>query len=116
MLAGETGPVERAGVGAIGGELFLGLRQLFFRVDVLSLAGLVTGPQRLPLQPRDVHFLVGVFLQTLLKIIQRELLSLDRSSWTFWRGFAGPATDVTPVTAAAAGVAAAAPRVKAPVV
>lgn len=41
----------------------------------LGPIGIVVGP------------MVVVFLITLLRIVQRELLSLDRSSWMFWRGF-----------------------------
>jgi hypothetical protein len=43
-------------------------------------------------------------LQTLLKIIQRELMSMDRSSWTFWRGF-GASTSSFAVAPAAAPLA-----------
>jgi hypothetical protein len=49
-------------------------------LQALGPIGIVVGPMAV------------VFLQTLLKLLQRELSSLDRSSWTFWRGLgaAGP--------------------------
>jgi hypothetical protein len=42
-----------------------------------------------------------------LKILQRELSSIDRSSWMMWRGFGSPPTSVTPTAANVAAVAAA---------
>jgi hypothetical protein len=44
-----------------------------------------------------------VFLQTLLKIIHRELVSMDRSSWMFWRGMgvaAQPVAGASPIITA----------------
>ena len=43
-----------------------------------------------------------VFLQTLLRLLQRELSSIDRSSWTFWRGFGNPGGG-SPATSPAVG-------------
>ena len=53
----------------------LALLSVLGGIQALGPIGIVVGP------------MVVVFLQTLLKIIQRELSSMDRSSWTFWRGF-----------------------------
>ncbi len=73
----------------------LALLSVLGGIQALGPIGIVVGP------------MVVVFLQTLLKILQRELSSIDRSSWTFWRGFGGPPTSVTPATAAVSAVAAA---------
>lgn len=53
----------------------LALLSVLGGIQALGPIGIVVGP------------MVVVFLQTLLKIIQRELSSMDRSSWTFWRNF-----------------------------
>ena len=49
----------------------LALLSVLGGIQALGPIGIVVGP------------MVVVFLQTLLKIIQRELSSMDRSSWTF---------------------------------
>jgi predicted PurR-regulated permease PerM len=51
----------------------LALLSVLGGVRALGPIGIVVGP------------MVVVFLITLLRIVQRELSSLDRSSWTFWR-------------------------------
>jgi predicted PurR-regulated permease PerM len=58
----------------------LALLSVIGGLQALGPIGIVVGPMAV------------VFLQTLLKLLQRELSSLDRSSWTFWRGLgaAGP--------------------------
>jgi hypothetical protein len=33
--------------------------------------------------------MVVVFLQVLLKLVQREVSQIDKSSWVFWRGMSG---------------------------
>jgi predicted PurR-regulated permease PerM len=53
----------------------LALLSVLGGIQALGPVGIVVGP------------MVVVFLQTLLKIIHRELVSMDRSSWMFWRGF-----------------------------
>jgi predicted PurR-regulated permease PerM len=73
----------------------LALLSVLGGIQALGPIGIVVGP------------MVVVFLQTLLKILQRELSSIDRSSWGFWRGFGGPQPAVTPATAAVSAVAAA---------
>lgn len=65
----------------------LALLSVLGGVRALGPIGIVVGP------------MVVVFLITLLRIVQRELSSLDRSSWLFWRGFPPRAAPV----AAAAG-------------
>lgn len=62
----------------------LALLSVLGGVRALGPIGIVVGP------------MVVVFLITLLRIVQRELLTLDRSSWLLWRGF-------TPSAASAAG-------------
>ncbi len=73
----------------------LALLSVLGGIQALGPIGIVVGP------------MVVVFLQTLLKILQRELSSIDRSSWGFWRGFGGPQPAVTPTAAAVSAVAAA---------
>jgi hypothetical protein len=73
----------------------LALLSVLGGIQALGPIGLVVGPMAV------------VFLQTLLKILQRELSSIDRSSWMFWRGFGGPPESVTPAAANVAAVAAA---------
>ena len=53
----------------------LALLSVLGGVRALGPVGILVGP------------MVVVFLITLLRIVQRELSSLDRSSWMFWRGF-----------------------------
>lgn len=53
----------------------LALLSVIGGLQALGPIGIVVGPMAV------------VFLQTLLKLLQRELSSIDRSSWTFWRGF-----------------------------
>jgi predicted PurR-regulated permease PerM len=67
----------------------LALLSVLGGIQALGPIGIVVGPMAV------------VFLQTILKILQRELMSMDRSSWTFWRGFGG----VEPATAAAVAAA-----------
>src|SRR5262249_4027597 len=69
----------------------LALLSVLGGISALGPIGIVVGPMAV------------VFLQTILKILQRELSSIDRSSWALWRGFGSPPTSVTP---AAANVAA----------
>jgi len=73
----------------------LALLSVLGGISALGPIGIVVGP------------MVVVFLQTLIRILQRELMSMDRSSWTFWRDFGGQPTDVTPTAAASAAAAAA---------
>src|SRR5206468_9315129 len=73
----------------------LALLSVLGGIQALGPIGIIVGP------------MVVVFLQTLLKIVQRELMTMERTSWMFWRGCSGPPTDVTPVTAATAAAAAA---------
>jgi predicted PurR-regulated permease PerM len=80
----------------------LALLSVLGGIQALGPIGIVVGP------------MVVVFLQTLLKILQRELMSIDRSSWTFWRGFTPPAS-VNPAAASLSAVAAANPPPPAPV-
>jgi predicted PurR-regulated permease PerM len=72
----------------------LALLSVLGGIQALGPIGIVVGP------------MVVVFLQTLLKILQRELSSLDRSTWMPWRSFGGgPSVQV----AAAGPVVVAAP-------
>jgi hypothetical protein len=64
----------------------LALLSVIGGLQALGPIGIIVGPMAV------------VFLQTLLKLLQRELSSIDRSSWTFWRGFGG-VTAVAPATA-----------------
>jgi predicted PurR-regulated permease PerM len=73
----------------------LALLSVLGGIQALGPIGIIVGP------------MVVVFLQTLLRILQRELSSIDRSSWGFWRGFGGPQPSVNPVAAAVSAVAAA---------
>ena len=57
----------------------LALLSVIGGLQALGPIGIVVGPMAV------------VFLQTLLKLLQRELSSIDRSSWSFWRGFTPPA-------------------------
>jgi predicted PurR-regulated permease PerM len=84
----------------------LALLSVLGGIQALGPIGIVVGP------------MVVVFLQTLLKIIHRELTSMDRSSWAFWRGFppatTGTATVVYPSAAAATAAVTPAPHVTTP--
>jgi predicted PurR-regulated permease PerM len=71
----------------------LALLSVLGGIQALGPIGILVGP------------MVVVFLQTLLKTLQRELLSMDRSSWTFWRGFGGSPTDAAAAAATAVGPA-----------
>jgi len=73
----------------------LALLSVLGGIQALGPIGIVVGP------------MVVVFLQTLLKILQRELSSIDKSSWMLWRGFGGLQPSVTPAAAAVSAVAAA---------
>jgi len=73
----------------------LALLSVLGGIQALGPIGIIVGP------------MVVVFLQTLLKILQRELSSIDRSSWGFLKGFSGPPVSVTPPAAAVSTVAAA---------
>jgi predicted PurR-regulated permease PerM len=53
----------------------LALLSVIGGIQALGPIGILVGP------------MVVVFLQVLLRLLQRELSSLDRSSLTFWRGF-----------------------------
>ena len=66
----------------------LALLSVLGGLQALGPIGIVVGPMAV------------IFLQTLLKLLQRELSSIDRSSWTFWRGFGNPGT-IAPATAPA---------------
>ena len=59
----------------------LALLSVIGGLQALGPIGIVVGPMAV------------VFLQTLLRLLQRELSSIDRSSWTFWRGFGNPGDD-----------------------
>jgi hypothetical protein len=61
----------------------LALLSVLGGIQALGPVGIVVGP------------MVVVFLQTLLKILQRELLSIDRSPWTLWRGFGATAASTS---------------------
>jgi predicted PurR-regulated permease PerM len=52
----------------------LALLSVLGGIQALGPIGILVGP------------MVVVFLQVLLRLVQRELSSLDRSSWMFWRG------------------------------
>jgi predicted PurR-regulated permease PerM len=71
----------------------LALLSVLGGIQALGPIGIVVGP------------MVVVFLQTLLKIIHRELMAIDRTSWMFWRGFGGvaPATQTVSSPPSAAG-------------
>lgn len=56
----------------------LALLSVLGGLQALGPIGILVGP------------MVVVFMQTLLKLLQRELSSIDRSSWYFWRGLANP--------------------------
>jgi predicted PurR-regulated permease PerM len=58
----------------------LALLSVLGGIQALGPIGIIVGP------------MVVVFLQTLLKILQRELMSIDRAPWMFWRGFGSSAT------------------------
>jgi len=73
----------------------LALLSVLGGIQALGPIGIVVGP------------MCVVFLQTILKILQRELSLIDRSSWLPWRGFGGPPVAVNPATAAVAAAAAA---------
>jgi predicted PurR-regulated permease PerM len=62
----------------------LALLSVLGGIQALGPIGIVVGP------------MVVVFLQTLLKILQRELMSMDRSSWMFWRGMGAATAAETP--------------------
>jgi predicted PurR-regulated permease PerM len=62
----------------------LALLSVLGGIQALGPIGIVVGP------------MVVVFLQTLLKIIHRELMTIDRASWMFWRGFGGTTPATTP--------------------
>ena len=70
----------------------LALLSVLGGLQALGPIGIVVGPMAV------------VFLQTLLKLLQRELSSIDRSSWSFWRGFGNPGS-IAPATAPAAAEA-----------
>jgi predicted PurR-regulated permease PerM len=72
----------------------LALLSVLGGIQALGPIGIVVGPMAV------------VFLQTILKILQRELSSIDRSSWMLWRGFGSPPS-ASPADAALAAVAAA---------
>lgn len=65
----------------------LALLSVIGGIQALGPVGILVGP------------MVVVFLQVLLRLVQRELSQMDRSSWTFWRGFGG----AEPAAAAASG-------------
>lgn len=69
----------------------LALLSVLGGIQALGPIGILVGP------------MVVVFLQTVLKILQRELSSMDRTSWTFWRGF-GTEPAVAPAAAGAVAV------------
>jgi predicted PurR-regulated permease PerM len=54
----------------------LALLSVLGGIQALGPIGILVGP------------MVVVFLQTLLKLLQRELSALDKSTWTAWPGFA----------------------------
>jgi predicted PurR-regulated permease PerM len=55
----------------------LALLSVLGGIQALGPIGIIIGPMAV------------VFLQVLLKLVQRELSSMDRSSWSLWRGFGG---------------------------
>jgi len=61
----------------------LALLSVLGGIQALGPIGIVVGP------------MVVVFMQTLLKILQRELMSIDRAPWMFWRGFGASASSST---------------------
>ncbi|HMC11551.1 MAG TPA: AI-2E family transporter, partial [Pirellulaceae bacterium] len=74
----------------------LALLSVLGGISALGPIGIVVGP------------MVVVFLQTLLKILHRELMAIDRTSWMFWPGFTAPPASVSPTAASLSAVAAAA--------
>lgn len=65
----------------------LALLSVLGGLQALGPIGILVGP------------MVVVFLQTLLKLVQREMSSMDRSAWSFWRSlgnFAGRANAARP--------------------
>lgn len=73
----------------------LALLSVIGGIQALGPIGILVGP------------MVVVFLQVLLKLVQREMSQMDRSPLTFWRGFGG----AEPPPAAAAGTPTAPPEV-----
>jgi predicted PurR-regulated permease PerM len=71
----------------------LALLSVLGGIQALGPIGILVGP------------MVVVFLQVLLKIVQREMSLMDKSSWFSWRGFGGWAP--RPATAAATEAASA---------
>jgi predicted PurR-regulated permease PerM len=71
----------------------LALLSVIGGIQALGPIGILVGP------------MVVVFLQVLLRLVQREMSQMDRSSWTFWRGFGG----AEPAPAAAGGAQAVVP-------
>lgn len=76
----------------------LALLSVLGGIQALGPIGILVGP------------MVVVFLQVLLKLVQREVSSIDRSSWMFWRGLSG----LGPLYPAAQAAAAGAPPETAP--
>lgn len=66
----------------------LALLSVLGGIQALGPIGIIVGPMAV------------VFLQTILKILQRELMSMDRTSWMFWRGFGATTAGPVPVPAA----------------
>lgn len=69
----------------------LALLSVLGGIQALGPIGIIVGPMAV------------VFLQTILKILQRELMSIDRSSWMFWRGFGAATAGPPPTTTGAVG-------------
>lgn len=72
----------------------LALLSVLGGIQALGPIGIIVGP------------MVVVFLQTLLHITHREMASLDRSSWMFWRG---PSVAAAPAGGAATIITSAGP-------
>jgi hypothetical protein len=75
----------------------LALLSVIGGIQALGPVGILVGP------------MVVVFLLVLMRLVHRELSQLDRSSWTFWRGFGG--AEPAPAAAAGADIVSAEPPV-----
>ena len=74
----------------------LALLSVLGGIQALGPIGILVGP------------MVVVFLQVLLRLLQRELTSMDKSAWTSWPGFAALARAIPTPTAAGEAARAAA--------
>jgi predicted PurR-regulated permease PerM len=75
----------------------LALLSVLGGIQALGPIGILVGP------------MVVVFLQVLLKLVQREVSSLDKSSWMFWRSMGGLSPAASQAAASAAMAASVSP-------